>query len=42
MALDRTKTLLLVEDDRHIEELVRLHFPRKGLTSPARPMATRL
>ncbi len=30
MARDQHKHLLLVEDDRHIEELVRLHFSKEG------------
>ena len=37
MARDRHKRVLLVEDDHHIEELVRLHFTREGFDVTSTP-----
>jgi two-component system phosphate regulon response regulator PhoB len=37
MARDQQKRVLLVEDDRHIEELVRLHFSKEGFDVTSTP-----
>ena len=37
MARDQNKRVLLVEDDRHIEELVRLHFSKEGFDVTSTP-----
>lgn len=37
MARDLHKRVLLVEDDRHIEELVRLHFSKEGFDVTSTP-----
>ena len=37
MARDQHKRVLLVEDDRHIQELVRLHFSKEGFEVTSTP-----
>jgi two-component system phosphate regulon response regulator PhoB len=37
MAREQNKSVLLVEDDRHIQELVRLHFTKEGFDVTSTP-----